>query len=336
MNGERKCEGCGHMLEPGQKKCPECGMVVKQQEARDVLDDVRTVLYGTKPVQESNGGTKNLGEDHPRSKAEMQMQIADLARSLAIMEPVLLEANRTADGLKFALAFLPRTLEGNGATMGREAFGREIHSLSMAIDKIIESHDEVNRITSSLRKVLGESLESIEEGKALPTEGSVDRTMALRLIWNKTHKDYKGGGSTPSARRILVLRTGGTHSVPLDDLSDDEVKSMLPKGFTLGEEEPLPNYQAMLSEADIIMVSQVADDTSVEKADDPPTIAKLRAIVRDRQAAKVGGVMVDGFSAAAAVQVYDKVNDENKARLAHMPVRRMMDLVFRLISQRKA
>lgn len=300
------------------------------EQKTDGLDDVRAVLYGAKPVEES----RSLGEDHPRSKAEMQMQIADTARSLAVMEPVLLQASRTVDGLRFALAFLPRTLEGNGASMGREAFGREVHNLGLAIDKIIEAHDEVDRISSSLRKVLGESLDSIEEAKPLPTSGAVDRATALRLIWNKTHKDYKG--NTDGNKSILVLRKGGTHSVPLSDLADDEIKDMLPRGFTLAEEEPLPNYQAALSEADIIMVSQIADDTAAEKESDPQTIAKLRAIVRDHQAAKIGGVMVDGFSAAAAVQVYDKVNDENKARLAKMPIRKLMDLVFRLISQRKA
>ena len=47
-------------------------------------------------------------------------------------------------------------------------------------------------------------------------------------------------------------------------------------------------------------------------------MATLRSIVDNRQAEKIHGMMVDMFTASAMVQVYDKVNDENQAKMREM------------------
>lgn len=54
------------------------------------------------------------------------------------------------------------------------------------------------------------------------------------------------------------------------------------------------------------------------------TIDKLREIVAHHQHAKVNGVRVDAFSAGTVLQVYDRLSDENKAKLAAMPIRQMV------------
>lgn len=45
------------------------------------------------------------------------------------------------------------------------------------------------------------------------------------------------------------------------------------------------------------------------------TMDKVRKIVQDKSAAKIDGIMVDMFTASAIVQVYNKVNDANKAKM---------------------
>ena len=60
-------------------------------------------------------------------------------------------------------------------------------------------------------------------------------------------------------------------------------------------------------------------------------IIACRAIVREHQAAKINEVLVDGFSASAIMQVYDAVNDANKAKLLTLPVARVADIAFKLI-----
>lgn len=52
------------------------------------------------------------------------------------------------------------------------------------------------------------------------------REQKLQAIWKHTHRDFKGIIS--GARCILVLRSGGTCSVPLSALTDAEIKSRQP------------------------------------------------------------------------------------------------------------
>ena len=48
------------------------------------------------------------------------------------------------------------------------------------------------------------------------------RAEKLKLVWRKTHRDYKG--LIKGERYVLVLRTGGTQLVPLTDLTDEEIE----------------------------------------------------------------------------------------------------------------
>lgn len=53
----------------------------------------------------------------------------------------------------------------------------------------------------------------------------VKRQECLERIWRQTHRDYRS--STNGVRKILVLRQGGTCLVPLECLTDDEIKRKL-------------------------------------------------------------------------------------------------------------
>jgi len=63
-------------------------------------------------------------------------------------------------------------------------------------------------------------------------------------------------------------------------------------------------------------------------------IAAIRRIVEERQYAKIEGVAVDLFTASAIIQVYDKLNDQNKAKLAAMPVPKIAAVVWKLIGKK--
>lgn len=51
----------------------------------------------------------------------------------------------------------------------------------------------------------------------------------LAAIWRATHNDFKGINN--GSRCVLVLREGGTCSVPLSCLTEAEIISKLPKDF---------------------------------------------------------------------------------------------------------
>jgi hypothetical protein len=52
------------------------------------------------------------------------------------------------------------------------------------------------------------------------------RKQKLALIWKRTHRDFKG--RMDGVRTIMVYRNG-TCLVALDDLTDEEIESKLPK-----------------------------------------------------------------------------------------------------------
>jgi len=63
-------------------------------------------------------------------------------------------------------------------------------------------------------------------------------------------------------------------------------------------------------------------------------IDQLRDIVKNKQAKKVNGVMVDMFTASAITQIYDKVNDQNKKRMDGMTIPALADVAYKMMKKR--
>ena len=64
-------------------------------------------------------------------------------------------------------------------------------------------------------------------------------------------------------------------------------------------------------------------------------IDQIRDIVKTKGAKKVGGVMVDMFTASAIVKVYDAINDTNKAKMDKMTVPAMANVAYKIINKNK-
>lgn len=54
------------------------------------------------------------------------------------------------------------------------------------------------------------------------------RTQKLAAIWKATPRDFKGEWQD-GTKAILILRSAGTTSVPLDCLTDGEIDRLLPR-----------------------------------------------------------------------------------------------------------
>jgi hypothetical protein len=76
-----------------------------------------------------------------------------------------------------------------------------------------------------------------------------------------------------------------------------------------------------------------------EAVKEPEVIAKIRGIVKNHQHAsikdpKLGkSVKVDAFSASAIIQVYDAINDTNKAKFAGMSIHQMATVAYKLMKK---
>jgi hypothetical protein len=76
-----------------------------------------------------------------------------------------------------------------------------------------------------------------------------------------------------------------------------------------------------------------------EAVKEPEVITKIRGIVKNHQHAsikdpKLGkSVKVDAFSASAIIQVYDAINDTNKAKFAGMSIHQMATVAYKLMKK---
>ena len=73
-----------------------------------------------------------------------------------------------------------------------------------------------------------------------------------------------------------------------------------------------------------IVKEEVLDEAS-------PTIAKVKDIAKNKQAAKIDGTTVDLFTASAISQVYDKVNDVNKKKMDGMKIIPLANIAMKLL-----
>ena len=62
-------------------------------------------------------------------------------------------------------------------------------------------------------------------------------------------------------------------------------------------------------------------------------IDKVKEIASKKSAAKIGGVMVDSFTASAISQIYDKVNDANKKKMEKLPITKLANLAFKMMQK---
>jgi hypothetical protein len=60
-----------------------------------------------------------------------------------------------------------------------------------------------------------------------------------------------------------------------------------------------------------------------ESVEPKGNMAKIFKIVKDKQHAKIGGMLVDMFSASALVKIFDAVNDSNKEKLNKMNMKKL-------------
>lgn len=89
-----------------------------------------------------------------------------------------------------------------------------------------------------------------------------------------------------------------------------------------------------LSEATDAAVMDLPRESKVARVSDPEVIAKMREIAREKHPGQVGGLKVDAYSASAVIQVYDSLSDQNQKKMASLPIKKMMDIVFHMLVKR--
>ena len=140
-----------------------------------------------------------------------------------------------------------------------------------------------------------------------PMEGSSAYKVGLMIdpTYSKTD-DYKNGVDLqPLYVALSKLKTAEDHGGGWDKLAEETFNSPI-----------LRNYDSLLEAKDLM-----------------PDIKK---IVDTKSATKVGGVMLDMFTASMILTVYDKVNDQNKGRMEKSNIQTLVHIAHKVMGVKES
>ena len=172
---------------------------------------------------------------------------------------------------------------------------------------------ETKGLSNSEKKELRELIKTISAGyvgedeQLSQNESFVDKWANILKIkvGDKVKFVDKGGAHFGKKGKVIRDHGDGSYSVEI----------LFPSGRTL-----TPNN---VKNKDIVK-EEVLDEAS-------PTIAKVKDIAKNKQAAKIDGTTVDLFTASAISQVYDKVNDVNKKKMDGMKIIPLANIAMKLL-----
>jgi hypothetical protein len=127
------------------------------------------------------------------------------------------------------------------------------------------------------------------------------------------------------------IMKGGRQGPP----DDDEVGDYIPVGMTKADMAKLIDMLSKKGYDKKFLTKDLAPlvKEEVELHEESETISKLKQIVDKKSAMKIDGMMIDMFTASAITQIYDKVNDANKAKMDKLKVDKLANLAFKMMKR---
>lgn len=172
-------------------------------------------------------------------------------------------------------------------------------------------------------------------GRRLKEEGILEEekemTAAQKKSFDKLYKKLDGG---PEHRKI---RQKIQNPVKADDAFHAMVKKMVmgegdveegKRGFIMAAKTAKEKGEKSFVFAG---KTYTVEDTNLDEAS--KTIDAMKQIVDKKQAMKIDGVMVDMFTASAVTQIYDKVNDANKAKMDKMKATQLASVAMKMLKK---
>ena len=121
--------------------------------------------------------------------------------------------------------------------------------------------------------------------------------------------------------------------INLKDLSKKIAQSSgnknLHKAMKKSKDKTTSDLAAMRKRLDALKAGYAAESVELEEG----VIDQVKDIVAKKQAKKISGVMVDMFTASAICQIYDKVNDANKAKMDKLPITKLADVAMKMMKR---
>jgi len=134
-------------------------------------------------------------------------------------------------------------------------------------------------------------------------------------------------------RRMAKREDNDLDEINLKDLSKKIAQSSgnknLHKAMKPTVDKTKNDLAAMRKRLDALKAGYAVESVELEEG----VIDQVKDIVAKKQAKKISGVMVDMFTASAICQIYDKVNDANKAKMDKLPITKLADVAMKMMKK---
>ena len=174
--------------------------------------------------------------------------------------------------------------------------------------------------------------QDLKERKILDKDGKVDalgpygKSKLTGMEVNAYFKKNKV--SDPKVKKAVevALDLGGSHSVATKEIAKFYGSKIL-KSKEVQKALKFANESFVLNQE----LNQIHETYLTEKN----LMPALQKIVSDKQAQKVGGVMIDMFTASVIVKAYDAVNDSNKAKMEKANINILVKLAHKVMGMKE-
>ena len=177
----------------------------------------------------------------------------------------------------------------------------------------------------------GNVFQDLKEKKVLDKDGKVDalgpygKSKLTGMEVNAYFKKNKVKDPKVKKAVEVALDLGGSHSVATKEIAKFYGNKILKS----------KEVQKALKFANESFVDFEVSELSEELLNEKNLMPAIQKIVSDKQAQKVGGVMLDMFTASMISKVYDKVNDSNKAKMEKANINVLVKLAHKVMGMKE-
>ena len=177
----------------------------------------------------------------------------------------------------------------------------------------------------------GNVFQDLKEKKVLDKDGKVDalgpygKSKLTGMEVNAYFKKNKVKDPKVKKAVEVALDLGGAQSVATKEIAKFYGSKILKS----------KEVQKALKFANESFVDFEVSELSEELLNEKNLMPAIQKIVSDKQAQKVGGVMLDMFTASMISKVYDKVNDSNKAKMEKANINVLVKLAHKVMGMKE-
>ena len=178
----------------------------------------------------------------------------------------------------------------------------------------------------------GNIFQDLKEKKVLDKDGKVDalgpygKSKLTGMEVNAYFKKNKVKDPKVKKAVEVALDLGGSHSVATKEIAKFYGSKIL-KSKEVQKALKFANESFVLNQE----LNQIHESYLTEKN----LMPAIQKIVADKSAAKVGGVMLDMFTASVIAKAYDQVNDSNKAKMEKANINILVKLAHKVMGMKE-